>query len=67
MRKILQGVFILVLLGGAFSAMAKYGELRGVVVDQRTGEVLPGANIRIVDSSKGTVTEKYLQSVRSGK
>lgn len=58
MSKIIQTWGLLVLLCTiTFTAHAQSGTLRGEITDERTGEPLPGANIRIDKITKGTTTD----------
>ncbi|MFH5832332.1 TonB-dependent receptor [Halalkalibaculum sp. DA384] len=48
----------LLVLGISFSGYAQDGEIRGEVLDERRGEALPGANIKLEGTSKGTSTDR---------
>jgi hypothetical protein len=50
----------LFMLAIAFSAMAQFGEIRGIVTDKKTGQILPGATVSyyITGNLKGTTTDE---------
>jgi hypothetical protein len=48
--------FVTVLLAGAVPTHAQTGKIAGTVADSLDGETLPGANVRIVGTEKGTST-----------
>lgn len=50
-------VFLLLLLGTAFTAVAQSGRLEGTVLDARTGEPLTGVNIIIEELVMGAATD----------
>lgn len=49
--------FALLLMGGVGSAIAQTGTITGMVTEASSGDALPGANVVIVDSQRGTSTD----------
>ncbi len=53
-------IYILFLFAGMFSVSMLHAQtLQGVVTDHTTGETLPGANIIVEGTTRGTVTDNY--------
>lgn len=50
-------LFILLIISSAWSLQAQDATLTGQVMDKNTGETLPGANILVVGTTIGTVTD----------
>lgn len=49
---------LLILVAGILLASSAQGQtIRGVVTDASSGETLPGASIRVLDTTRGTITE----------
>ncbi|HMI02517.1 MAG TPA: TonB-dependent receptor [Pedobacter sp.] len=66
MKKLLQSLFILLVVAG--SAMAQQRTITGIVTDQKDGNPLPGVTVRIPGSQGGTITSasgKFVLQVSS--
>ena len=62
---------ILTLLSFMLSVTAWAGDIKGCVRDKTTGEPLPGAMVKVVETAQGAVTDMdgnyILKKVKSGK